>query len=195
VPIYLEPRDVTADLEQFQSVFGSDATTDAVAKAIGAFERTVNSGNAPYDKHKAGDSKALSPAAQRGMRVFFNRARCSACHAGPNLTDGGFHNIGVDTVDVGRYNVLPLASQKFAFKTPGLRDIEYSAPYLHNGSAKTLREVVELYNEGGYAAARHLGNIGIEPLGLTDQEIDDLVVFMKALSGQGAHDYPIPSLP
>ncbi|MCA9108194.1 MAG: cytochrome-c peroxidase, partial [Planctomycetales bacterium] len=76
--------------EQFQKVFQSDVTADGIAKAIGAFERTILSGNAPYDQYKAGDKDALSEAAQRGMELFFNKAHCSACHAGPNFSDGGF---------------------------------------------------------------------------------------------------------
>src|SRR5262249_32295600 len=85
--------------EQFQKVFGSDGTADGMAKAIAALERTVLSGDAPYDHFKAGDKTALSEAAQRGMKLFFGKANCSACHSGPNFSDSAFHNIGYDSED------------------------------------------------------------------------------------------------
>jgi cytochrome c peroxidase len=137
----------------------------------------------------------MTTAQIRGKQLFETKGRCIECHSGPQFTDSGFHNLGVDTVDVGRFAVLPLPSMKFAFKTPGLRDIEYSAPYLHDGSARTLREVVVFYNQGGHADAQGQPNLAIEPLGLTDQEIDDLTAFLKALSGTGVRDYPFPTLP
>ncbi len=101
--------------KQFEDVFGTAATSESIAKALAAFERTVLSGNAPYDRFKAGDKKALSAAAQRGMHMFFNKAFCSSCHSGPNFTDGGFHNIGVGITaknpDVGRYAHLQTAGR------------------------------------------------------------------------------------
>lgn len=181
----------------FKKAFGPEATIteDNLAKAIATFERTLVSHNAPFDRYMAGDEEAMTPAQVRGMELFRGKAQCSQCHSGPNFSDQGFHNIGVDTTDLGRYKHLPLPSMKYAFKTPGLRDVEYRAPYLHNGSEKTLRDVVEFYNRGGNPETRHLPNLGIEPLNLTDQEIGDLVAFMKALSGEGAHNYPAPELP
>ena len=181
----------------FKAAFGTDAeiTDENIARAIASFERILVSHDAPFDRYMAGDKSALTPSQIRGKALFETKGRCAECHNGPNFTDGSFHNIGVDTVDVGRYNILPLASQKYAFKTPGLRDIAYSAPYLHNGSAETLRDVIILYNEGGNAETRYKDNIAIEPLGLTEDEIDDLVDFLNTLSGTGAIDYPIPALP
>ena len=117
---------------QFGKVFASDVTSEGIAKAIGAFERTVLSGNAPHDQFKAGDTSALSAAAQRGRRVFFNKAHCSACHAGGNFSDGGFHNLGVsinaEKPDLGRYNETKLLGDRGAFKTPTLREIARTAP-------------------------------------------------------------------
>jgi cytochrome c peroxidase len=96
---------------QFREVFGTDATSDGVAKAIAAFERTILSGDAPYDRYRAGEADALSEAAQRGMRVFFNKAQCTGCHVPPGFTDGAFHNIGIGMndkePDVGRYAKSP----------------------------------------------------------------------------------------
>ena len=171
--------------KQFRQVFGTDVTSAGIAKAIGAFERTVLSGNAPYDRFKAGDQAALSPAAKRGRRVFFNRAHCSACHSGGNFSDGGFHNLGVGinakNPDLGRYNETKLLGDRGAFKTPTLRGVSRTAPYMHDGSIKTLRQVVEFYNKGG----ERNGNLDplMQPLKLSDRELGFLVEFLKALDG------------
>jgi cytochrome c peroxidase len=175
--------------DQFQKVFGTDVTAENVGKAIATFERTILSGNAPYDRFKAGDKTALSESAQRGMKLFFGKANCSACHAGPAFTDGAFHNIGMgiksEKPDLGRYELSKLEGDKGSFKTPGLREIKHSAPYMHDGTKNTLKEVVEYYNQGGEANPQL--DEEIFALKLTAQEIDDLVRFLEeGLSG----DYP-----
>ena len=141
--------------EQFRKVFDTDVTPENIAKAIAAFERTVLSGNAPFDRFKAGDKTALSDAAQRGLKLFFGKGHCSACHTGPNFTDDAFHNIGVGInkakPDLGRYEVTKVEGDKGAFKTPTLREIARTGPYMHDGSMKTLEEVVEHYDKGGIA--------------------------------------------
>jgi cytochrome c peroxidase len=184
--------------QQFQKVFGSDATPEAVAKAIASFERTILSGNAPYDRFKAGDKTALSPAAQRGMNVFFNKANCSACHAGPNFTDGAFHNIGVGMdqkdPDIGRQTVSKQVADRGSFKTPTLREIARTAPYMHDGSQKTLEEVIEYYRKGGNANAQL--DEEIFPLKISDEEKKDLITFLQ--EGLSSPDYPMvepPPLP
>lgn len=180
---------------QFQEVFGTDVTLKNIGKAIAAYERTVLAGDSPYDRYKAGDEKALSEAALRGRRVFFNKALCSACHSGPNFTDNGFHNVGVGMdkkdYDVGRFAVQKLGGNRGAFKTPTLRDIARSAPYMHDGSMKTLEEVVEHYNKGGIDNP-YLSE-DIFPLKLTDQEKKDLVTFLK--EGLTSGDYPMHEAP
>jgi cytochrome c peroxidase len=183
--------------EQFQKIFGTEVTSENVGKAIATFERTVLSGNAPYDRFKAGDEKALSESAQRGMKIFFGKANCSACHSGPAFSDGAFHNIGMGTklekLDLGRFEHSKLEGDKSSFKTPGLREIKRTSPYMHDGSHKTLKEVVEYYNKGGEANPQL--DEEIFPLKLTAAEIDDLVRFLEeGLSG----DYPEiapPNLP
>lgn len=180
--------------EQFQRVFGTDVTADGIAKAIAAFERTVLSGNAPYDKFKAGDPSALSPEAQRGMKLFFGKARCSACHSGPNFSDSAFHNIGLDSEDIGRKAISKLEGDHGAMKTPTLREIAKTAPYMHNGSLKTLEEVVAHYNKGGNG--NRYQDEEIFPLKLSEQEQADLVTFLK--EGLSSPDYPMvekPELP
>jgi len=181
--------------EQFQKVFGNPEANDAnIAKAISAFERTVLSGDAPYDKFKAGDQSALSEAAQRGMKLFFGKARCSACHVGPNFSDSAFHNIGLDSKDPGRYEISKLKGDMGAMKTPTLREIARSAPYMHNGSLKTLEEVIAHYNKGGNG--NEFQDEEIFPLKLSDQEQADVVTFMKeGLSSANYPDIKPPELP
>jgi cytochrome c peroxidase len=183
---------------QFKEVFGSDVTRDGIAKSIAAFERTILSGDAPFDRFKAGDKSALSEAAQRGMKVFFNKAQCSACHTGPNFTDGGFHNIGMGMEkkepDVGREKLTKLLGDRGSFKTPTLREIARTAPYMHDGGKKTLEEVVDYYDKGGHPNPQL--DESIFPLNLTEQEKADLVTFLK--DGLASPNYPLvepPELP
>lgn len=176
--------------QQFQKVFGTDVTSENIAKAIASFERTILSGNAPYDKFKGGDMNALSAGAQRGMKIFFGKGHCSACHTGPNFSDFSFHNIGVGMKaakpDLGRYEVTKVLGDKGAFKTPTLREVGRHAPYMHDGSIKTLEEVVEHYDKGGIANPQL--DEEIFPLKLTAEEKADLVTFMKV--GLSSADYP-----
>ena len=185
-------------VKQFEKAFGTKPNSDGVAKAIAAFERTVLSGDAPYDQFKAGNKTALSEAAERGRKVFFNKASCSSCHSGPNFTDGGFHNIGVGMdkkkPDVGRFEVTKLEGDKGSFKTPTLREIARTAPYMHDGSLKTLEDVVDFYDKGGIDNPQL--DEEIFKLNLSDQQKKDLVVFLKeALSGKSYPEVKPPKLP
>lgn len=186
---------------QFKEVFGTEATPEAIAKAIAAYERTILSGDAPYDRHAAGDEDALTPAAKRGRDLFFGKARCSACHTGPNFTDNAFHNVGIgfrnggtEAKDEGRAAISKLGGDYGSFKTPSLREIARTAPYMHDGSEKTLEDVVRYYNRGG--------NVNpwldeeIAPLGLSDEQIADLVTFLEqGLSSDGYPMHEKPDLP
>ena len=172
----------------FDNVFGkSSITMNNIAKAIATFERSVVSKNSSYDKYWAGDKSTMSKSAVNGMNLFFGKAKCSICHNGPVFTDSGFHNIGVKAAgplkeDLGRYNETKKDFDKGAFKTPGLRSISQSAPYMHNGSEATLEDVVAFYDRGG-DVKENLSPF-ITPLGLTEQEKKDLVEFLKALDGE-----------
>lgn len=177
--------------KQFQQVFGTDVTEKGMAMAIAAYERTVLSGDAPYDKFKAGDKAALSEPAQRGMKLFFGKANCSACHSGPNFTDNAFHNIGVPGTDPGREAISKQLGDRGAFKTPTLREIARTAPYMHNGGQKTLEEVVAHYNKGG--TPHEQLDEEIFPLKLTTEEMADLVAFMK--EGLASASYPAHTAP
>ncbi len=181
-------NDVPGYIKKFRAAFGDgDITIDHVAKAIATFERTVLSGNAPYDRYKAGDKSAMSESQIRGLNVFVKKAECDACHLGFNFSDESYMNIGIGMdkpkPDPGRYAITKNEDDFGAFKTPTLREIEHTAPYMHDGSLKTLEEVVEHYDKGG-TPNPHLSE-KMKPLHLTKQEKADLVAFMKALSGEG----------
>ena len=134
----------------------------------------------------------MKAAAVRGMALFVGKANCVACHLGPNFTDGKFHNTGVPGDDPGRLAVVrniefsmrpyPFFGHRGAFKTASLRNVELSPPYFHNGSEKTLEDVVRFYNRGGKANDVEAKSTDVRPLGLTDPEIQDLVEFLRALT-------------
>ncbi|MGH8058205.1 MAG: cytochrome-c peroxidase, partial [Candidatus Entotheonellia bacterium] len=179
---------------QFRKVFGTDLNPEGVAKAIAAYERTILSGNSAYDRFRAGDQSALSPAAQRGLVLFEGKARCVSCHAGFNFTDESFHNIGVGMdrgdPDLGRYSVTKEEVDKGAFKTPTLRDVARRAPYMHDGSQKSLEEVIAFYDRGGHQ--NPWLSKAIQPLQLTAGEQADLVAFLTALTGEIAAEVSRP---
>jgi cytochrome c peroxidase len=181
--------------EMFEKAFGSgEIDIDRVAMAIATFERTVVSGNAPYDRYKRGDRKAMSAEQVRGRSVFFEKAQCDKCHEGANFTLNAYANLGIGSdrpePDVGRFAVTKDPRDWGVFKTPTLREIEHTAPYMHDGSLRTLEDVVEFYNKGGIAN-RNL-DPNIKPLKLTDAEKRDLVAFLKALSGEGWQSIKAP---
>ena len=170
--------------EQFRRVFGTDVTAAGVAKAIAAFERTLLCGNSAFDRYEDGDDTALSESEQQGLQLFREKANCVRCHTGFAFTDERYHNVGVGfdkpNPDLGRYNITKKESDKGAFKTPTLRNIAASAPYLHDGNAQTLENVIEFYDKGG-TKNPYLSN-EIKPLNLTAKEKADLVAFLKSLS-------------
>jgi len=183
--------------QQFRTVFGSDVNFQDLANAISAYERTVISTNSAFDKYVLGDQKAMDEAAVRGMALFKSKARCILCHNGSNFTDNQFHNLGVPQVgpakeDLGRYDVTRAEKDKGAFKTPTLRSIIETAPYMHDGAFKTLEEVVDFLNEGG-GANQNLSTF-IKPLSLTPEEKAELVAFLKALTGEPIK-FQMPKLP
>ena len=182
---------------QFQAVFGTDVSLQGIAEAIAAYERTVISTNSPFDRYVKGDQSAMDEAAVRGFTLFKGKARCILCHYGPNFTDNGFHNLGVPQVgprkvDFGRFDVTHLETDKGAFKTPTLRSIAETAPYMHDGAFKTLEEVVEFLDAGG-GPNEHLDPF-IKPLHLSPAEQADLVAFLHALTGE-AIQFEFPKLP
>ena len=182
--------------ELFDRAFGSgQITIDRVAQAIATFERTVYSANAPYDRYLAGDEKAMTPEQVRGMDVFTGKAACDACHLGFNFTDGSYVNVGIGmdkpNPDLGRYKVTERDEDKGAFKTPTLREIVHTFPYMHDGRFQTLEEVIEHYDKGGIKNPWQ--DQRIKPLHLTAQEKKDLVAFLHALSGEGWQHLKAPT--
>ena len=187
------------ELPGYQQMFakaypGEPMNEETIAKALAAFERTIVSRNSPFDRWVAGDTNAMTPEQYRGYKVFADpaKANCAACHSGPNFTDNGFHNIGIAGKDEGRFPFRKVAAMKGAFKTPTLRDIELTAPYYHDGSAATLRDVVEHYARGG--DDRSNVSPDVRPLNLSEQDKQDLVAFMRALTGERTA-FVAPKLP
>ncbi len=183
----------------FQEVFGGEITIQDVGRAVASFQRTVLSGNSAVDKYDiGGDQNALSDSAKRGLELFRGKARCTRCHSGFNFTDEKFHNLGIgwddNKVDLGRYMETKNPEDIGAFKTPTLREIARTAPYMHDGRFKSLEEVVKFYNQGGVKNP-HQDNT-IIPLEMTDDEQQDLVAMLKSLNGEGwQHVAPPKSYP
>jgi cytochrome c peroxidase len=177
-------------VQQFQTVFGTNVTTDGIAKAIAAFERTIVSGPSPYDRYITGDKSAMTPAAVRGLHLFNGKGHCTPCHGGPMFSDQEFHNLGVGMdkpkPDLGRFDHTKNPADKGRFKVPTLRNIALTSPYLHDGSAKTLMDVIDVYDKGGVRNP-WLDPL-VVPLQLTQREKQELVAFLEALTG------PVPKV-
>lgn len=174
-------------LRQFLAAFGRAPQLDDVARAMASYVRTIRSGNSRYDRFRIGMGAELTEQEQQGMRVFFGKGRCGSCHAGPNLTDEHFHNTGVSfrdghMLDPGRFVVTGNPADRGAFKTPTLREVAQTAPYMHDGSQSTLEDVVDYYDRGGNA------NLGLDAIlrriGLSLEDKRALVAFLRALSGE-----------
>jgi cytochrome c peroxidase len=173
-------------VRMFQEAFGAEPSEDLVAKAIASFERTIISKNSPYDKYLEGDRAAMTAPARRGMKLFEGKGHCLPCHSGPAFSDQRFHNLGVGYskgkfADVGRYAVTKQQEDMGAFRTPPLRSVAMTPPYLHDGSEATLEGVIDLYDRGGIPNP-HLDRMMV-PLHLSRWEKADLVAFLNALTG------------
>lgn len=182
----------------FKDAFGDEkCSIDNIAKAIATFERTVISGNSPFDKYMAGDRSAMTKQQIDGFAVF-KHAGCANCHFGPNFSDGRFINIGIgmdaEQPDLGRYDVTHDDKDKGAFKVPTLRDVSKTYPYMHDGSISSLEDVVDYYDKGGLKNP-YLHPL-IKPLGLSSDDKKALVAFLYALDGEGWQHFKEPaSLP
>jgi cytochrome c peroxidase len=169
---------------QFQKVFQSDATPENMMKAISAYERTIISGDTAWDRWKAGDNTAISMSAYRGWNIF-QAIRCNNCHDGVLFTDQQYHNIGIGMdqkePDPGRGKVTNKPEDTGAFKTPTLRDIARSAPYFHDGSAKTLEEAVDIMLGGG-KENQYLDKKNLQAHKILPEQREDLLNFLRSLS-------------
>lgn len=165
----------------FASVFPKEGLTiDTILKAIATYERTIVTGDTPFDRWVRGDSKAVGDNVKRGFALFNGRAGCAGCHTGWNFTDDKFHDIGLPTPDKGRMGVTNAPGDQHAFKTPGLREISARAPYMHHGEVPTLEAVVAHYATGGLA--RPSLSPLMKPVKLNATETQDLLAFMRSLT-------------
>src|SRR6266581_4956225 len=178
----------------FKAAFAEqEITAPQIANAIATYERTVVSARAPFDAWIEGDEKAISDAARRGFVTFNTKGNCASCHSGWNFTDDSFHDIGLPSEDIGRGKFLPsVVKMRHAFKTPGLREITRRGPYMHDGSVPSLEAVMDHYNNGGINRLSRSDQI--KPLGLSKQEMGELVVFMKTMTSDMAPT-AVPILP
>ncbi|MBI3754329.1 MAG: c-type cytochrome [Deltaproteobacteria bacterium] len=185
--------------KQFNKVFGTDATPEAIAKAIAAFERTLVAYNSPLQKYVRGDKKAISAAAKRGFKLFNGKAACVTCHTPPNFSDNMFHNIGIPQIgplkeDAGRAAVTNDPADKGKFKTPALYNCASRAFFTHDGAFDSLEQIVEHYNKGGNPKDPNQDPL-IFPLKLTDAEKKDLIAFLESLTDKKLNEIKSQKLP
>ncbi len=179
-----ELNQVPAYREASQRFFGTAVTAEVIATSLARFQRTLQRRDTPYDRFLAGDRKALSGRALAGYQLFSGKAGCSECHSGSDLTDAAFHNLGVPPDgplrdDWGRYGITKNPDDMHQFKTPALKGVADTAPYLHNGVFDTLPEVLEFKNRG-CGADQNL-SLACRPLHLTSQELTALIEFLNIL--------------
>jgi cytochrome c peroxidase len=172
----------------FAAAFGdSTINFDRIAKAIATFERTIVSGNSPYDRYLAGDKSALTKQQKDGLDFFNKKGECAECHSGPNFTNEKFANIGVGMdqphPDAGREAITKKRKDFGKFKAPTLRDLAGRAPYMHDGSVKTLAEVLDIYAKGGLPNP-HL-DTRLTPFYLDEETKQALLAFLDSLNGEG----------
>ncbi|RFS27007.1 cytochrome-c peroxidase [Chitinophaga silvatica] len=175
-------------LPLFKEAFNAAPDKKNLLNAIAAYEKTLETANSPYDRYIAGDDNALSPAAIRGRLLFIGKANCNNCHSGEDFTADRFKNIGlyngIDLNDAGRYEVTKDSAHKGFFKVPGLRNVAVTAPYMHNGMFKTLKEVIAYYNEPDKIVHNGINrDLSLNtPLHLTTTEMNDLEAFLISLT-------------
>jgi cytochrome c peroxidase len=173
---------------------GEAIAPPTVARALATYQRTLVSASAPFDRWVAGEPRALTPEAKAGFDLFTGKAGCANCHSGWRFTDDSFHDIGVGGADSGRAHVLPdVPAIEFAFKTPTLRNVAVRAPYMHDGSERTLDDVIDLYDRGGRVRRASLSD-EVRPLHLSAAERRALLSFLESLTSRDAA-VVMPTLP
>ena len=170
--------------DAFAVTFGDGVTAANLGKALASFERVLLRGDSRVDRFRQkGEHEALSPEERHGLWLYESKAQCWRCHSGRNFTDEDFHNTGVswghEPLDLGRYKVTKNEDDRGKFKTPTLRGVVLTGPYMHDGSLKSLDEVVEFYKRGGVDNPGRDSKIG--PLNLSADEVRALVAFLKSL--------------
>ncbi len=183
---------ISAYRKAFSESFASEGVTfERIAAVLATFVRSIVSNPSPFDAWLEGDSGAITESAKRGFALFRGKAHCIQCHSGPAFTDSSFHNTGINSVDPGHYEISGKDKDRNTFKTPGLRDIALTPPYMHNGSKKTLVDIIDFYDRGGDTLG---GGNELRPLHLSLEEKQDLLAFLLSLSGD-APETAIPALP
>lgn len=164
-----------------QAAYGRAFDAFVLTRAISAFERTLISGNSKYDQQIHQGKNVFTTSEQNGYQLFLDKG-CDACHSGINLTDNEFHNIGLYSsyIDIGRKRVTLVNEDEGKFKTPTLRNVELTAPYMHDGSLATLEDVVDFFDTGGHAHTNK--SMLVQPLNLSNQEKLDLINFLKTFT-------------
>ncbi|MEL6650784.1 MAG: cytochrome c peroxidase [Bacteroidota bacterium] len=187
---YLNADETYIDL--FDKAFGAPATILSVVRSLASFERTLISGNSPFDRYQAGDSNAISAAAKRGWEIFnLEKSECFHCHTGYNFTDESFQNNGlydyaeyIARGDAGRAEITGRQIDEHLFKTPTLRNVELTAPYMHDGSIATLEEVIDRYATVNSRFHPNKNDIFFVNMNLNEQDKADLVAFLKSLTDE-----------
>ncbi|HEY7327267.1 MAG TPA: cytochrome c peroxidase [Gemmataceae bacterium] len=169
---------------QFEAAFADGVTAANLGRALASFERVLLRGDSPVDRfRRRGDTEALTPRERQGLWLYESKGRCWRCHSGANFTDEAYHNTGVSwgkaPQDLGRFAITKKEEDRGRFKTPTLRGVSLTGPYMHDGSLKSLEEVVEFYNRGG-GANPNLDPV-LAPLNLSKDEMRDLMAFLRAL--------------
>jgi cytochrome c peroxidase len=168
----------------FHEAFAGDITKDKLVRALATYERSLLLGNSRVDRFRAGVVDAINERERHGLWLYESRGGCWRCHSGPNFTDEDFHNTGIgwnaELADRGRYEITNKETDRGRFKTPSLRGLTRTAPYMHDGSLTSLEDVVAFYTRGGNANPNL--DPTIKPLELSEQDRQDLVAFLKALS-------------
>ncbi len=174
-------KEVQGYVAAFAKAYPGEGITEAtIPKALATYERTIVTGDTPFDRWMRGDAKAMSDSAKRGFATFSGKANCAACHTGWNFTDDKFHDIGLASTDTGRMGITHDASDEHAFKTPSLREAAARAPYMHDGSLPTLGAVLGHYISGGQKRPS-LAPL-MKPARLDGNDLRDLEAFLRSLS-------------
>lgn len=169
---------------QFEEAFEEGPSVRTVTQALASFQRTIRSGGSRYDRHTAGTIDALSESERRGLELFNGKANCASCHSGFLFTNQAFENNGIEPAgsDSGRARITLDPTDYLEFRVPSLRNVEETAPYMHDGRFDSLEEVIDHYDQGG-TGVRNQSAL-IEPLRLTDQEKRDVIAFLKSLTDE-----------